>query len=63
MQETGCKIYIDKNEMDGSRLVRVISNVPPGSIEEEANLQYAKEIISKRVNEIKDSHGEDYQEA
>lgn len=63
MHETGCKIFIDKSEMDGSRLVRVISNVPPGSVEEEASLQFAKDIIIKRVNEIKDSHGEDYQEA
>jgi hypothetical protein len=64
MHETGCKIYIDKTEMDGARLVRVISNVPPGSLEEEANLQFAKDIIIKRVNEIKDNtHGDEYQEA
>jgi hypothetical protein len=55
MHETGCKIYIDKFESEGSRLVRIISNLPPGSVEEETNLQFAKDILLKRVAEVKDS--------
>eukprot|EP00604_Paraphysomonas_vestita_P003230 CAMPEP_0174821448 /NCGR_PEP_ID=MMETSP1107-20130205/8138_1 /TAXON_ID=36770 /ORGANISM="Paraphysomonas vestita, Strain GFlagA" /LENGTH=436 /DNA_ID=CAMNT_0016038469 /DNA_START=81 /DNA_END=1391 /DNA_ORIENTATION=- len=57
MHETGCKIYIDKSETnDGARLVRILSN---GTPDEESSLQFAKEVIIKRVNEIKDSHGEE----
>lgn len=57
MHETGCKIYIDKNETtEGGRLVRILSN---GSPDEESNLQFAKDVIIKRVNEIKESHGEE----
>lgn len=57
MHETGCKIYIDKSETnDGARLVRILSN---GASDEESVLQFAKEVIIKRVNEIKDSHGEE----
>lgn len=59
MQETGCKIHIDKNETDGSRLVRVMTNVPASPVEEEANLQFAKEVIIKRVNEIKEFHSDE----
>lgn len=59
MHETGCKIYIDKNETnEGGRLVRILSSTP-NSNDEETNLQFAKEIIIKRVNEIKESHGEE----
>jgi hypothetical protein len=58
MHETGCKIYIDKFESEGSRLVRIISNLPPGTVEEETNLQFAKEILLKRAAEVKDSVGD-----
>lgn len=60
MHETGCKIHIEKNELDGARLVRILTSGSNGNIaEDEGILQFAKEIVLKRVTEIKESQGDD----
>jgi len=62
MHETGCKIHIEKNELDGSRLVRILTNGSNGNLtEDEGLLQFAKETVLKRVTEIKESQGDEYE--